>query len=211
MHHLTLEELARLVDEAPADEERAHLESCQRCAAELDSLLVQTGLLSQLPDPVLPQPVHLRIKEGLLAETGAPAGVARNYRWLPAAAGIALFVLGGALGTFGIAPRLGGPRSAAVAAPPETSGPVDAASSLAAAEAEYLRALAEFAEFNYSTDGLDPLNRLAALEGIVLTTRAALREAPADPVINNYHLTALGQRDALLRQLEEVRDTLEWF
>ena len=48
----------------------------------------------------------------------------------------------------------------------------------------------------------DPVNRLAALEGIVLTTRAALNEAPADPVINGYHLTALEQRDAILRQIQ---------
>ena len=63
-------------------------------------------------------------------------------------------------------------------------------------------------------DGLDPLNRLAVLEGIVLTTGAALREAPADPVINNYHLTALGQREALIRQIERmdrVRSDDEWF
>ena len=48
------------------------------------------------------------------------------------------------------------------------------------------------------------MSRLAALEGIVLTTRAALNEAPADPVINGYHLTALEQRDALLRELQEA-------
>jgi hypothetical protein len=48
------------------------------------------------------------------------------------------------------------------------------------------------------------VSRLAALEGIVLTTRAALDDAPADPVINGYHLTALEQRDAILRQIQEV-------
>jgi hypothetical protein len=53
-----------------------------------------------------------------------------------------------------------------------------------------------------SGDGIEPHNRLAALEGIVVTTRAALEAAPADPVINNYHLAAMGQREALLRQLE---------
>jgi hypothetical protein len=59
------------------------------------------------------------------------------------------------------------------------------------------------------------VSRLAALEGIVLTTRSALREAPADPVINSYHLTALGQRDELLRQIEESGTETEtgdeWF
>ena len=51
---------------------------------------------------------------------------------------------------------------------------------------------------------------IAALEGIMLTTEAALREAPADPIINNYHLTALGQRDALVRELQ-LAENQEWF
>ena len=72
MHHLTLEELARLVDEAPTVDERAHLDCCERCASELDSLIVQTGMLGQLPDPVLPQPLHWRIREALVSEPVAP-------------------------------------------------------------------------------------------------------------------------------------------
>src|SRR5690606_12698648 len=92
----------------------------------------------------------------------------------------------------------------------EVETPEEAAASLAQAEAQYLRALSEYAQFNFAI-GTDPLRRLAALENIVITTGAALREAPADPVINNYHLTALGQRDALLRRLQEASDSLEWF
>jgi hypothetical protein len=42
---------------------------------------------------------------------------------------------------------------------------------------------------------------MAALESIVLTTRAALNRAPADPVINGYHLTAVAEREAMLRRL----------
>ncbi|HSJ12903.1 MAG TPA: hypothetical protein VK939_00725 [Longimicrobiales bacterium] len=69
------------------------------------------------------------------------------------------------------------------------------------AETSYLEALARFAELSGSTRTDDPTARLAALEGIVLTTRAALARAPTDPVINGYHLTALAQRDATLRQV----------
>lgn len=69
------------------------------------------------------------------------------------------------------------------------------------AESSYLEALARFAELSGSTRTDDPTARLAALEGIVLTTRAALAQAPTDPVINGYHLTALAQRDATLRQV----------
>ena len=34
----------------------------------------------------------------------------------------------------------------------------------------------------------------------MLTTRAALGQSPADPVINGYHLTALAQRNATIKQ-----------
>ena len=43
--------------------------------------------------------------------------------------------------------------------------------------------------------------RLAALDGAGRIMREALREVPADPVINSYYLTTLGQREATLRQI----------
>jgi hypothetical protein len=43
--------------------------------------------------------------------------------------------------------------------------------------------------------------RLAALDRAQRVMRDALREAPADPVINGYYLTTLGQREAALRQI----------
>jgi hypothetical protein len=77
----------------------------------------------------------------------------------------------------------------------------EAADRLRAAESEYLTALTRFAELSGRAEEGDPVARLAALESIVATTRAALGRAPADPVINGYHLTAVAQRDALLRQV----------
>jgi hypothetical protein len=47
-------------------------------------------------------------------------------------------------------------------------------------------------------------SRLAALDQVISTTRAAMREAPHDPVINGYYLNTLGQREATLRQLNTV-------
>jgi hypothetical protein len=212
MHHLKMEELARLVDEPATEAEAEHLEACSWCASELAELKVQTTRLALLPDPLMPDLVRMRISHAVEAEaTVARGGWRFDRSWANVAAGVLLFVIGGAAGTFFVAPRLASQTS--LAATPASSGEAsaDAAASLAAAEAEYLQALANFARLNYSGDGLDPLSRLAALEGIVLTTRAALREAPADPVINNYHLTALGQRDELLRQIEEVEPSDEWY
>ena len=47
-------------------------------------------------------------------------------------------------------------------------------------------------------------SRLAALDQVISTTRAAMRQAPHDPVINGYYLTTIGQREATLRQLNTV-------
>jgi hypothetical protein len=76
----------------------------------------------------------------------------------------------------------------------------EAAAALAEAERDYLRALADYAETATAEDA-DPVTRLAMLEGLVRTTRYALERAPEDPVINGYHLAAMGERDAMLRQI----------
>lgn len=43
--------------------------------------------------------------------------------------------------------------------------------------------------------------RLAALDDIAATTRAALYRAPQDPMLNQYYLTTLGAREATLREI----------
>jgi hypothetical protein len=77
-------------------------------------------------------------------------------------------------------------------------------------EALYLNALTRMAELGGGSDLGDPYARLAALEAITSITRAALGQAPADPVLNGYHVTALAQRDATLRQIA-ARTTGSWF
>lgn len=78
----------------------------------------------------------------------------------------------------------------------------EAATMLRDAEGWYLDALAQYAQLSSELSDIDdPVARLVALETIVLTTREALDRAPADPIINGYHMTALAQRDATLRQL----------
>lgn len=43
--------------------------------------------------------------------------------------------------------------------------------------------------------------RLAALDEMAETSRQALEEAPADPVLNQYYISTLGAREVTLRQL----------
>ena len=49
MTHLTSETLARLVDERPNPDERAHLTACGRCAEEFRALRLQSDALGGLP------------------------------------------------------------------------------------------------------------------------------------------------------------------
>jgi hypothetical protein len=75
-------------------------------------------------------------------------------------------------------------------------------------ESTYQQAAAFLAEHDTTgASDYDPemvKSRLAALDQMISTTRAAMREAPHDPVINGYYLTTVGQREAALRQLNTV-------
>lgn len=208
MQHLSIETLARLVEEAPSHLEALHLESCLHCRRELNELREQTRTLAELPELQPPAEQWTRL-EARLREEGLIRSSHTSQPWwsrapLRMAAALALFLLGGLAGAAitgggGAAPTLaerGDPRVTATTATAE-----DAAQLLREREEAYLTALASYAELTGNARPVDPAARLAALEGIVLTTRAALEEAPADPVINGYHLMAVGQREAVLRQI----------
>lgn len=113
-------------------------------------------------------------------------------------------------------PRITGPAPAdpRFAALPQFATPrtaQEAAVLLRDAEGMYLSALVSYSQLAGDADETgDPMARLAALEGIVLSTRAALDRAPADPIINGYHMTALAQREATLRQIAATTSN-PWF
>jgi hypothetical protein len=85
----------------------------------------------------------------------------------------------------------------------------EAAEALQRAERTYRLAAAYLAQFDSTGRGdgggaaveQQMQTRLAALEEMVATSRAALYAAPQDPVINQYYLATLGAREAVLRQL----------
>jgi len=217
MIHLALEDLARLVDEDASAAEAAHLEVCPECRHTLEEMREQTVALGALPDLEPPARSWAALETRLLNEglMRRQAVVVRGpwtarAPWLPAvlraAAAVVLFLGGGVLGAewrerdlMAAVEQAGG-----TAVRPVTAAGTDAplAQRLRAAEAAYLAALTEYAEANRSAPvSGDPIARLAALETIVLTTRAALDEAPTDPVINGYHLTALAEREATIKQI----------
>jgi hypothetical protein len=71
--------------------------------------------------------------------------------------------------------------------------------------AEYQRASAYLSsngsETPMATEPAQYRTRLAALDNVMNDMRGALKEAPHDPVINQYYRAAVGVREATLRQL----------
>lgn len=214
MPHLTLETLARLVDEAPGPDEKAHLEACADCREELEALREQTEALGAMPKMTPPPDLWPELRsrlreEGLVAGRSAPR---RSPTLTRIAAGMALFLAGGAAGFVARGPAPAQPAPVAATAPsqeePEAAGgtaaldaaPGDVTADVERAQERFAAALDRYMMAN-STAAPDPAARLAALDNIVLTTAEALNESPADPVINSYHLTAVAQRNELLRQI----------
>jgi hypothetical protein len=219
MQHLNIEDLARLVDEEPSGGEAAHLASCRICAEELEEMREQTRCLAGLPDREAPPAQWAVLRSRLVAEglvaTPRFGGSARRGTLLRVAAALTLFVAGGLSAELirGSAAPAGAGSSVAGSSNPTAlvaRTPAEAGDQLREAEQLYLAALTRYSELTDSGEPVDPLTRLAALEGIVLTAQAALREAPADPVINGYLLTAMGQREAMLRQISRTSDQ-NWF
>ena len=77
----------------------------------------------------------------------------------------------------------------------------DPEAALREAESRYLEAFARYVEDRGESIGADPTNRLAALEGILYTTRAALEASPEDPVLEGFYRSALVQREAMLNDV----------
>jgi hypothetical protein len=214
MQHLTIEVLARIVDETPAPAEKLHLAVCAACRGELQLLRRQTAALAALPSYRAPANGWDRLSRSIAAGEGAPRQVERfGGGWLSmrAAAAVAIFLVGGTAGL--LAGRASAP--AAAPSPPLAQSTLvlnaeDAAQRLRSAEAAYVAALARYSELTGASAEADPVARLVALEGILLSAGAALEEAPADPFINGYYLTATSQREAVIRQITNVADE-DWF
>lgn len=264
MSHLTLESIARLVDEPASAEEAAHLEACAACRSEVEDMRADAAALAALP-PLEPpagdwEAIESRLRrEGMIRATGVHA-----FSWrsglLRLAAAIVIFALGTMSGVAWV--RAEGMPAVAVAdderpldlrpagdpspvwqSEPATPQPdvvrprtpgndvrpgadVQLASSLISArqprnaeeaaqmtrevEALYYEMLSRLAENAPVAESGDPLTRLAVLEGITTITGTALGHAPADPILNGYHLAALAQREATLK-LIAARSTNSWF
>ena len=81
----------------------------------------------------------------------------------------------------------------------------EALASLELAQRQYDRAVAFIAAHDSTPQSPEAgevfRTRLAALDEMAETSRQALEEAPADPVLNQYYISTLGAREVTLRQL----------
>ena len=76
---------------------------------------------------------------------------------------------------------------------------------LSKAQSEYERASLWLAANDTTVHASDVYRaRLAALDQMMAASRAALREAPQDPVLNNYYLAASTARETALQQLSSA-------
>jgi hypothetical protein len=216
MEHLTSEQLARLVDDAPTADEAAHLAACEACTAELNGLCEQTRSLRSLPEIMPPVgdwtvlEAHLR-SEGLVQDPGVfqRLGLAQTPQWMKAAAAVMLFLGGTGTGAL----MAGSPNDALPDAMAQVTDVEDAASAVRVAEQGYVTAVGRYRELlaqgGGEDRGGDPISRFAALEHLVAVSQAALRQAPSDPFLNGFLASAMAERDAALRLVSANRDN--WF
>jgi hypothetical protein len=163
--------------------------------------------------------VRLRA-EGLIREPVFSRFTSR--RWMQVAAGLALTIGGAAAGRMSAgAPVMPIQQASTDAVPSQIAtqvsntqasqpplqfkSPDEAWDALNRAGEEYQRASLYLSASNADVPMPDNPSqyrtRLAALDNVMAEIRGALKEAPQDPVINQYYLQTVGAREATLRQL----------
>lgn len=226
MNHLDLETLARLVDDTPSPEEREHLEACIACRTELDLLRGQTLALGQLPDLRPPQGDWAVLEASLMSEgllKHERSFLASTPAWMKAAAAVVLFLGGTGLGmaladTSAAVPmaqnRSGSGPYTLVDNPPAQSLE-EAEAAVRFAERQFMDALVQYRQISDAAAGPgsdSPVDRLAALEHLVVAGQAAVQQVPTDPILNGFLASAMAERQATYRQvLQQTSTSADWY
>lgn len=223
MRHLDPERLAALHDEAATVEEAAHLARCAVCSQERDAF-AQLRAVAAMPTSSQESPLTnwatlapALQAEGLLVPVSAPsptlsslsspAHTRRVPGWLRVAAMLALVAGSVAVGRVSAGGSLL-PTAATVAVLQDNGIDSDFESVAAAstvlerAQRDYERASLWLASHDTTVNAQAVYKaRLAALDQMMLASRAGLYAAPQDPLLNQYYLAAYTAREATLRQL----------
>jgi hypothetical protein len=217
MSHISPERLAALVDETALPEEATHLAACAPCTTELEAQrrLVRMAL-AEMPREGAPLNDWVALSaalkaEGIISTAPVPSVRASRAQWVMRIAAGLMLVTGSALvgrWSSGISLPSASQQvasAATAAAAPAFDSPQAAMQVLTSAQQQYSDAAAYLAAQD-TTSHFIGLNvntyraRLTALDNIVASTRTALYQAPQDPVLNQYYLSAVAAREATLRQ-----------
>ncbi|MBW7932219.1 MAG: hypothetical protein H3C62_01140 [Gemmatimonadaceae bacterium] len=220
MSHISPERLAALVDETATPEEASHLADCAPCTSELAAhrRLVRLAL-TETPHETEPLNDWASLSAMLKAEgivsthPVVPTRLSRTQWAVRIAAGL-LLVAGSAFAGrwsagLDLSPAPQAASNATTTAPvaPAFTSPQAAMQVMTSAQQQYSDAAAYLAAQD-TTSHFIGLNintyraRLTALDNIVASTRTALYQAPQDPVLNQYYLSAMAAREATLKQYQ---------
>jgi hypothetical protein len=213
--HLTREQISTLLERpegVPGGLE--HIAACPECAREYEQMSRMRMALSGLPELEAPAGEWDAIQDklGLAAlEQVRVTPLRRLVTSFPlqAAAVLALFAAGLMVGQrINPSTDVEGPVATA-----SVSDGADPESLLAIEPAEaYLRTVEDLQSLR---DGFDATGsgqagpaavaeRITHLDGLIDASQAALREAPADPVLNNFLFQLVDERDDLATQLDQT-------
>ncbi len=218
MLHISPERLAALVDETATPDEASHLAGCAACTAEVAAhrRLVRLALTET---PREGEPLNdwaslgaMLTAEGIISASPLPTSRPSRAQWaVRIAAGLVLVAGSALLGRWTAGLELPNASQQAAATAPSAAAlfesPQAAMNVLSTAQQQYSDAAAYLAAQDTSSHfiGLNVNTyraRLTALDNIVASTRAALYQAPQDPVLNQYYLSAMAAREATLKQYQ---------
>jgi len=207
MERLTLEQLARLVDERPSPEEAALLERDPAARRELEALRTQTAALKDLP-AVMPPPAGWEDLRARLLSARLIRRPRRNLfaarRWLQAAAALIVFSAGTGFGMAvdreagEDAPVVSGTPTAALQPRPSFASLEEAREAVQSAEQLWAASFDGYQRLLRAENRLpapvDPAARLATIDLIWAASQAAVEASPGDVFLNSLVVSAAAER-----------------
>lgn len=205
VEHLTREQIAALLDEPDAvGEDRPHLDVCSECAAEFEAMSRTRMALSGLPDLRAPHGAWDAIRTRLASTSAGAATSTRatwwrlQERWGPLMAAAAVVVL--FLGGLGVGRMLAPGLDGEIGGNPGNSD-LD--------YPEYMRSVADLQELRQGGPSFEQIAgdptlaavRLTHLDALIEASREALREAPADPALNDFLFDVVDERASVAEEL----------
>ena len=217
MLHLDPERLAALAEDQPTHDEAAHLAACRECAREQAAHEELVAMAARERNTVLDRPLtdwrslSARLTDEPDRITRAPArGRGLPRAWMQIAAGLVIAAAGMVVGrtTAGytaIATASVGQPARGADSLRSPASVEDAMALMRRAESDYRLAAAFVVAHDTSLHGDAGIDRyrqrLAALDRVSDAALAAANQAPADPVINQYLISARTAREVTLQQL----------